>query len=252
MSHELRTPLNAIIGYSEMLTEDAEAAGDEALVRDLSRIRHAGSQLLTLINGVLDLSKVEAGRIELFYEKCNLKTVLMEAAHTIGPHVAEQNNRLVLDLDPSLEGETDQMKLTQVILNLLSNAAKFTEDGEIRVSLKPVGGMAEIRIDDSGAGMGDDELQRVFAPFEQGRASLVSRSHGGTGLGLSIAAKFIELLGGTMTVTSERGSGTQFCLKLPLVRPDHGRAQKVTGGTLVVVPSKHNESATPLRSALRN
>ncbi len=238
MSHELRTPLNAIIGYSEMLTEDAEAAGDETLVRDLSQILHAGSQLLTLINGVLDLSKVEAGRIELFYEMCDLKTVLTEAAQTVGPQAAQQNNRLVMEFE-DVAAETDQMKLTQVVLNLLSNAAKFTKDGEIRISLKRLGEMAEIRVEDTGAGMSEEELQEVFIPFQQGRASFVSRSHGGTGLGLSIAAKFIELLDGTMDVTSEDGQGTQFRLTLPLMRPARGRARAVAGGTLVVVGSKH-------------
>lgn len=238
MSHELRTPLNAIIGYSEMLAEDAEAAGDSSLVRDLSRIQHAGSQLLTLINGVLDLSKVEAGRVELFYEKSDLRTVLTEAAQTVSPQVAKQDNELQLDLGPDLVGETDQMKLTQIVLNLLSNAAKFTEDGKILVRLRRKGEAAEIRVEDTGPGMSEDDVQRVFSPFQQGRAGLVSRSHGGTGLGLSIAAKFVELLGGTMSVTSELGRGTEFCVVVPLVRPQHVRTLEVTGGTLVVVGTK--------------
>ena len=243
MSHELRTPLNAIIGYSEMLTEDAEAEEDEQRVSDLSRIQDAGRQLLSLINDVLDLSKVEAGTIELFYERCDLADILKTAAQTIEPQVRKGSNVLVSSLPSGIIAETDQMKLRQIVLNLLANASKFTEDGRVTMELSRAESHAVITIEDTGVGMSEEDVRRVFLPFQQGHASLVGRSHGGTGLGLSIAARFIELLEGTMAVTSAEGVGTRFVLTIPLERSSRGREHAVTGGTLVVVAPRAD---TPL------
>ena len=243
MSHELRTPLNAIIGYSEILTEDAEAAEEAQVVSDLSRIQDAGRQLLSLINDVLDLSKIEAGTIDLFYERCDLAQVLTTAAQTVEPQVRSGGNVLRSVLPPDIIAETDQMKLLQVVLNLLGNASKFTTDGEISMELATADSHAVITIEDSGVGMSEEEIRRVFLPFQQGRTSLLGRSHGGTGLGLSIAARFIDLLEGTMAVTSTEGVGTRFVLTVPLERTTRGREHTVTGGTLVVVAPRAD---TPL------
>ena len=247
MSHELRTPLNAIIGYSEMLTEDALEDGDEQRVADLSRIQSAGRQLLALINEVLDLSKVEAGAIELFYERCDLAEVLTTAAQTIEPQVRSNGSVLITELADGIWGDTDQMKLRQIILNLLSNAAKFTTDGEVRMTLERSLGGARIVIADTGVGMSSEDIARVFVPFRQGRAGLISTSHGGTGLGLSIAARFVELLGGSIHLESEEGVGSRFELLIPLARPAGGRVQTVTGGALVVVGANGDATLAPTR-----
>jgi PAS domain S-box-containing protein len=235
MSHELRTPLNAIIGYSEMLSEDAESDGEEQRLADLSKIQEAGRQLLGLINDVLDLSKIEAGTVELFYEQCDLAELLTTAAQTVHPLVSANNNVLKTELPSEICAETDQVKLRQIVLNLLANAAKFTTGGTITMTLEDTGANAVIIIEDTGIGMSRDDVNRVFLPFQQGRTSLVGRSHGGTGLGLSIAARFIDLLEGTMEVTSTEGVGTRFELTVPVQRPQRGSEQIVTGGTLVVV-----------------
>ena len=247
MSHELRTPLNAIIGYSEMLAEDAEEAGDEQRVSDLSRIQSAGRQLLSLINQVLDLSKVEAGTIELFYERCDLGELLITAAQTVEPQVRASGSQLTTSLEERVIADTDRMKLRQVILNLLSNAAKFTVNGEISISLRRDQDSAIIMIRDTGVGMSSEDIARVFIPFRQGRAALISSSHGGTGLGLSIAARFLELLGGSMELRSEEGVGTEFELNVPLRRPIGGRVQTVTGGTLVILEGNGDAPLAPVR-----
>ncbi len=219
MSHELRTPLNAIIGYSEMLQEDARDAGQDDFVPDLDKIVTAGRHLLGLINDVLDLSKIEAGKVELLSEQFDVAKLLEDAASTVEPLIAKQHNVLELASHEDLGSMcTDLTRLRQILFNLLSNAAKFTENGSIvlRGSRIPVEGddWLEFRVSDTGIGMTPDQLARIFEAFSQAEAS-TTRDYGGTGLGLAITRRFCEMLGGRVEVTSEPGRGTEFVVSIP-------------------------------------
>jgi PAS domain S-box-containing protein len=215
MSHELRTPLNAIIGYSEMLQEEAEEGGHEEFVPDLGKIHSSGRHLLALINDILDLSKIEAGKTELFLETFELEELTQSVVSTVAPLVAKNGNTLHV----AMEGEVGSMvadvtKVRQVLLNLLSNAAKFTEEGQIE--LRIAGNSDEIHMDvsDQGIGMTPDQLKRIFDAFGQADASTQKR-FGGTGLGLVISREFCRLMGGEITVLSAPGHGTTFSVQLP-------------------------------------
>lgn len=219
MSHELRTPLNAIIGYSEMLIETAVDAGQSETVSDLEKIRAAGRHLLELINGVLDLSKVEAGRMELYLEEFSVKTVLDEVNATIALALHKQGNTLVLECDQELGTMyADLAKFRQVLLNLLSNACKFTENGNVILeatqTLEEGRAWCYFKIQDTGIGMSDAQIARVFAPFTQADSS-TTRKFGGTGLGLNISRHFARMMGGDITVESREGKGSIFTVKLP-------------------------------------
>ncbi len=215
MSHELRTPLNAIIGYSEMLGEDAAATGDEVAVADLGRIRGAGNHLLGLVNDVLDLAKVESGRMEFYFEDVALPALLEEVAFTMKPLVGESGSNLVVEDSARLERfRTDETRLKQLILNLLSNAAKFTREGT--VTLEVSGNERElcVTVKDTGIGMTSEQLERAFETFSQAEAS-TTKEYGGTGLGLPISRAICEELGGSLTASSELGVGSAFVAVLP-------------------------------------
>ena len=215
MSHELRTPLNAIIGYSEMLEEEAEERGHEEYIPDLKKIRAAGRHLLELINDVLDLSKIEAGRLELYLETFDLETTIRDVATTIEPLVAKNSNTLLVETAPGLGSMySDVTRLRQVLLNLLSNACKFTERGTITLAVEREGPDVLMRVRDSGIGMTKEEIGRLFEPFSQADAS-TSRKYGGTGLGLAITRRFCQLMGGGISVESEQGAGSTFTIRLP-------------------------------------
>jgi signal transduction histidine kinase/DNA-binding response OmpR family regulator len=216
MSHELRTPLNAIIGYSEILLEEAEELEQDNFGPDLSKINNAGKQLLGLINEVLDLSKIEAGKMDLCLETFNLNTVLNEVISTIQPVLKKKYNILTRAYDDNLGNmHSDVTKLRQMLLNLMSNAAKFTENGNIRVEVKRDGEWAIFCITDNGIGMTIDQQQKLFQPFTQADSSM-TRRYGGTGLGLAITKKFAQMLGGTIWVESKFGYGSTFVLSLPV------------------------------------
>jgi CheY-like chemotaxis protein len=219
MSHELRTPLNAIIGYSEMLQEDAADAGQEEFVPDLQKIQVAGRHLLALINDILDLSKIEAGKTELYLETFDLSALVSELESTIKPLAAKNENRLVVHADPELGTmHADLTKVRQSLLNMLSNACKFTKAGDVTLEVvrSEEGGREWINfsVKDSGIGITKEQMNKLFQPFSQADAS-TTREFGGTGLGLVITKKFCEMMGGTMGVSSVRGEGSTFAIKLP-------------------------------------
>jgi PAS domain S-box-containing protein len=225
MSHELRTPLNAIIGYSEMLEEEAADRGHPEYVADLRKIRSAGRHLLALINDVLDLSKIEAGKLELFVETFELDAVLADVATTIQPLVERNANRLVLEGAGLGTMHSDLTRMRQVLLNLLSNACKFTDHGTVTLSAERCNDELILRVSDSGIGMTPEQLARLFEPFSQAEAS-TSRKYGGTGLGLAITRRFCELMGGDVSVSSRLGKGSTFTVRLPtdVTRPSEAPA----------------------------
>ena len=215
MSHELRTPLNAIIGYSEMLEEEAEEQGHGEYGADLQKIRSAGRHLLALINDVLDLSKIEAGKLELYLETFELRPAVDDVATTIRPLVEKNGNRLVIDAAAELGTmRSDLTRVRQILLNLLSNASKFTEQGTVTLTVARQDGQVRFEVRDSGIGMTKEQLGRLFEAFAQAEAS-TSKKYGGTGLGLVITRRFCQLLGGQVTVTSEPGKGSVFTVELP-------------------------------------
>ncbi|MEZ5959371.1 MAG: ATP-binding protein [Hyphomonadaceae bacterium] len=215
MSHELRTPLNAIIGYSEMLMEEAEADGRDSDIADLQRVLSSARQLLHLINDILDLSKIEAGRVDIAPSEFDLGALIGEAVATVRPNAEKNGSKLKLELDPALGVvSTDSFRLNQCLLNLLSNAAKFTKDGEITVRARREGDDAVIDVADTGIGMTDEQVARLFNAFVQADA-LTARRYGGTGLGLALTRRIMQMLGGDVTVTSSPGHGSVFTLRLP-------------------------------------
>ena len=219
MSHELRTPMNAIIGYSEMLAEEAEDLGQEEFIPDLKKIHGAGRHLLSLINDVLDLSKIEAGKMTVYVESFEIKPMLDDVAATIQPLIEKNGNALEVDCPADIGAmRADLTKVRQTLFNLFSNAAKFTEKGKISLEVRRenVDGADRIlfRVKDSGIGMTPEQLGKLFQAFTQADAS-TTRKYGGTGLGLTITKKFCLMMGGDVTVESEYGSGTTFTVWLP-------------------------------------
>jgi PAS domain S-box-containing protein len=221
MSHELRTPLNAIIGYSEILIEDASDRGDDMSLGDLQKIKGAGKHLLGIINDILDLSKIEAGRMDVYLEQVFLPRLIDEVRTIVEPLMNKNNNKLVIDCPADIGSlRTDLTKLKQSLINLLSNAAKFTKEGEVRLALakRPAedGGPARFTfaVSDSGIGMSEEQLGRLFQAFTQADSS-TTRHFGGTGLGLTITRHFCTMLGGTVEVTSKLGEGSTFTVTLP-------------------------------------
>jgi signal transduction histidine kinase/CheY-like chemotaxis protein len=220
MSHELRTPLNAIIGYSEMLLEQAEDAGAEGLKPDLEKIRGAGKHLLSLINDILDLSKIEAGKMDVYVEEFDVATMLAEVEAVSRPLIANNANTLEVRLAPDLGAmRSDQTKVRQNLFNLISNAAKFTSQGRITLDVRRLpdeedGERLEFRVSDTGIGMTPAQIAKLFEAFGQADAS-TARNYGGTGLGLAITKHFCRMLGGDVTVESEPGRGSTFTITLP-------------------------------------
>ncbi len=220
MSHELRTPLNAIIGYSEMLYETARDEGQQEFLPDLAKIRDAGRHLLGLINDILDLSKIEAGKMDLYLEAVDLAGLVEEVRSIVEPLGAANGNRLDI-LCPEGIGafHTDRTKLKQSLLNLLSNAGKFTHEGRIKLEVRPGDGKISFIVSDTGIGMTEEQQSRLFQAFSQADAS-TTRQYGGTGLGLAITRHFCEMLGGSIAVQSTPGQGSTFTVTLP----DRGQA----------------------------
>ncbi|MCZ6754524.1 MAG: response regulator [Gemmatimonadetes bacterium] len=219
MSHELRTPLNAIIGYSEMLQEDAEDAGQDAFVPDLKKIHGAGKHLLSLINDVLDLSKIEAGKMELYLETFEIRPMVEDVASTIAPLIEQNGNRLTIECPDIIGGmHSDLTRIRQVLLNLLSNASKFTDHGEIAIVVERSGSGAQetvvFSVRDSGIGMTVVQMNRLFQAFTQAEAG-TSAKFGGTGLGLAISKSFCQMMGGDIYVESAPGEGSMFTVRLP-------------------------------------
>jgi signal transduction histidine kinase/ActR/RegA family two-component response regulator len=219
MSHELRTPLNAVIGYAEILQEDAEDDGNSSAVQDLNRILSAAKHLLSLLNEILDLSKIEAGRMDVAAGTFCPREMLDELIDTMRP-AAEANRNTLVVAGPRPEGlaHTDSMKLRQCLLNFLSNACKFTQDGEVEMSYerRPHEGVDHLffSVRDTGIGMSSEQLSRLFQPFVQADPSITQR-YGGTGLGLTITRRLAQLLGGDVAVRSKQGVGSTFTLRLP-------------------------------------
>ena len=250
MSHELRTPLNAIIGYSEMLQEEAEGLNQQDFIPDLERIHGAGTHLLTLINDILDLSRVEAGRMELYLETFSISDMVQDVVGVIQPLVEKNSNTLEVHCEDDIGSmRADMTKVRQTLFNLLSNACKFSEGGTISVDVtrKTEDGVDRVsfRVADTGIGMTPEQMGRLFQPFSQADAS-TSRRYGGTGLGLAVSRSFCQMMHGDITVESEAGVGSTFTFTLPIeavdpkvelepVREEPGSALAAKGASTVLV-----------------
>ena len=220
MSHELRTPLNAIIGITEMMQEDAQEFDDEDYIEPLGRVVRAGKHLLSLINDILDLSKIEAGKMELYPENFELTLFIKDIERIVEPLVNKNANELVVSIDSQIKQMyADSTRVKQILLNLLSNACKFTDKGKICLLVSPALITKESAISfsiiDEGIGMNEEQLGMLFQDFQQVDSSS-TRKYEGTGLGLSISLKFAELMGGNITVSSELNKGSIFTVTLPL------------------------------------
>ena len=246
MSHELRTPLNAIIGYSQILQEDAEDSGETAMLPDLKKIENAGNHLLGLINSILDLSKIEAGRMEVFIETVDVAALTEDVRIMVEPLAAKNDNQLVATCTQDAGSiSTDMTKLKQSLLNLLSNASKFTEKGTVRLDVQrradDRGEWVDFTVSDTGIGMTEAQLGKLFQAFSQADSS-TTRRYGGTGLGLAITRSFTRMLGGDVTVSSRVGEGSAFVLTLPAASATqrqlvetHGPATSEMQATVLVV-----------------
>ena len=219
MSHELRTPLNAIIGYSELLAEEAEDEGLDEMLDDLKKINDSGKHLLGLINDILDLSKIEAGKLELFISEFEVDSVITVLKSVGEPLAAKNNNALVINVTPDIGMmRSDETRLRQCLLNLMSNACKFSENGTVSLNAQSVVVNGEdwlsFEVSDTGIGMSPEQLDKVFAEFTQAEGDTTAK-FGGTGLGLSITKQLIEMMNGSITVESEIGKGSTFRLRVP-------------------------------------
>jgi signal transduction histidine kinase len=219
MSHELRTPLCAILGYSEILQEDAEELGKEDITGDLQKIAFAGQHLLSLINDILDISKIEAGKLDLYLETFNLPEMLQEIMTSIQPLAEKNHNTLNVSLADNLGNiHADLIKVRQILFNLLSNATKFCQNGQISLQAERVTKNGQdwviFRVSDQGIGMTEEQKELIFQPFKQADAS-TTRNYGGTGLGLAISRKVIQMMGGSIEVESELYKGSVFTVHLP-------------------------------------
>ncbi|MEG4853005.1 urea ABC transporter substrate-binding protein [Microcoleus sp. B5-D4] len=247
MTHELRTPLNAIIGYSELLQEEAQELGEEEFVMDLASINMAGKQLLNIISDILDISKIEAGKMTLFLETFEVLDLIEQVVTTVQPTLGKNGNTLIVNCDRNIGTiYSDSSKLRQALLNLVSNAAKFTDQGKIRINVwkeegkvLPRGNSEELSTDpsrcqqpsivfqvtDTGIGMTEDQVSRLFGAFAQADDS-TTRKYGGTGLGLTISRKFCQMMGGDITVESEFDCGSSFTIRLPIAVKSPKEAQE--------------------------
>jgi len=233
MSHELRTPLNAIIGYSEMLKEEASEQNNGMLATDLKRINNAGHHLLGLINDILDLSKIEAGKVSIYAETISVADLINDSLEVILPMAQNNSNTLtVIGLESAGDIVTDVTKLKQVLYNLLSNACKFTSNGDITLEIQRYHntdkGMIVFNIRDTGIGLTDEEMDRLFEYFSQADPS-TTRQYGGTGLGLAISKRFCELMGGNIGVASTKGEGSIFEVSLPIQIPVSNTSETAFG-----------------------
>jgi signal transduction histidine kinase len=216
VSHELRTPLNSIIGFTRLVLRKTESQIEKLQKENLQKVLISSEHLLNLINGLLDLSKIEAGRMEVYAETFTLNDVVRMAASTVEPMLRNGHVRLVTEVAPDIPPvKTDRDKLKQVVLNLLSNAVKFTEKGEIKVAAWRDNGALKLTVSDTGIGMKQEALALIFEEFRQADMSS-TRRYGGTGLGLAIVRRFITLMGGDIAVESELGKGSKFTITLPM------------------------------------
>ena len=219
MSHELRTPLNAIIGLTDMLVTNAAGFGTEKATEPLQRVHRAGTHLLGLINQVLDLSKIEAGKLELNPQTVQLAPLIDEVVGTARQLAGQNKNRLVVEAQDNLGALTvDPMRLRQILLNLLSNACKFTKQGEVALKARKVANgrdFIELAVADTGIGMTAEQQAKLFEEFTQADAT-TAQHFGGTGLGLAITRKLARMMGGDVTVASEPGKGSVFTVRLPV------------------------------------
>ncbi len=255
MSHELRTPLNAIIGYSEMLMEDATESGKSAMIPDLRKIHTAGSHLLDIINNILDLSKIEAGKMDLYCESFNVSEIVDSTVATINSLMNKSGNTLVVDCPPEVgQMVADVVKVRQTLLNLLSNAAKFTEKGHVSLIVErgrfDNSDWITFKITDTGIGMDEAQISTLFKEFTQADDS-TTRKYGGTGLGLAISRRFCQMMAGDILVESEPGKGATFIVHLPANVPERKEIQQtrekletaeiqtlVTGSTVLVIDNE--------------
>jgi PAS domain S-box-containing protein len=270
MSHELRTPLNAIIGYSELLSEEAEEAGQADYLPDLEKIYKAGKHLLDLINDVLDLSKVEAGKMELFVETCALSDILDQVVTVVQPLVEKNANELEVRRPQTMVSmRSDIIKVRQVLFNLVSNAAKFTKNGRITLAVERETMADEdwvvFRVSDTGIGMSPAQLDKLFNDFTQGDAA-TTRHYGGTGLGLAISRRFCRIMGGDIYAESTLDEGSTFIVRLPaFITDDLGPLNSVpraadavidslknTGGLVVVIDDESDARDLMTRYLTRN
>jgi len=210
MSHEIRTPLNAVLGYTEMVAEEAEELGNMGMVEDLKRVGRSGTHLLDLVNDILDLSKIEAGKLELLEEDVELSALIKEVVDEVAPLVEQHHNHVQLELSEAVVC-ADRSRLRQIVLNLLSNAAKFTESGTITVKCAA----GRIEVSDTGIGMTAEQAARVFDPFAQAEVT-TARKYGGTGLGMAIVRRLLESMGGEIEVQTAAGVGSTFTVTLPV------------------------------------
>lgn len=257
MSHEIRTPLNAIIGYSEMLQEDAGDLGYEEIVPDLQKINTAGKHLLGVISDILDLSKIESGKMELVPEVFDVSDMIRDVAEAMHPQMEAQSNEFGLRLPPDLGTMTaDKTRVRQIVFNLLSNAAKFTRNGEVVLEAEKLKvsetDLIQFTVRDTGIGISEEQKARLFKDFSQDDASM-SRRFGGTGLGLAITRKICEMMGGKITLESELDKGSTFTVILPAhakTAPKSGEAEKEAAAA-GCGPQPHKPADTPGNAALR-
>jgi len=215
MSHELRTPLNAIIGYSEMIAEDYESLSQKVVQQDLGRIQSAARHLLDLINNILDLSKIEAGKMDVNREMIDIDVLIQDISGTVKLLMEKNNNRFTVSYETNARMvNSDAMKLKQILLNLLSNAAKFTSDGEVELKIsKDSQGHIQFRVRDTGIGINGEDLEKLFTDYHQASGS-INNTYGGTGLGLAIVQRFVELIGGSIDASSMPNQGTEFVVHM--------------------------------------
>jgi PAS domain S-box-containing protein len=250
MSHELRTPLNAIIGYSELMREEAEDLDQQSFVRDLKKVESAGKYLLELINGVLDIAKIEAGKMETHAETFDVESMLYEVASTIAPVVEKNGNRFEITAGPALGSmHTDLTKVRQSLFNLLGNAGKFTHHGVIRLNANRISqnGSESIlfQVIDTGVGMTPEQCAKIFEAFTQADAS-TTRKFGGTGLGLAITREFSRIVGGDVTVASELGKGSTFSMRAPVRLPGTATPEPVADTRFAEEPYAELSGDRPL------
>jgi signal transduction histidine kinase/DNA-binding response OmpR family regulator len=250
MSHELRTPMNAIIGYSEMLIEDAEDEGNEEVADDLKKIHSAGTHLLSLINDVLDLAKIEAGKTSIYLETFEVPSLVNDVVSTIDTLVKKNGNRLQVEMDEAVgEMRADITKLRQALFNLLSNAAKFTHEGVIGlvVQSEQEDGVDWVRmsVSDSGIGIPPEKIDYVFDEFSQADET-TTRDYGGTGLGLPISRRFCRMMGGDISVESAVGKGSTFMIRLPREVVEAAGKPVAAAETAPVVVPEHGDDQVVL------
>jgi PAS domain S-box-containing protein len=254
MSHELRTPMNAIIGYSEMLAEDAEDDGLDEMLEDLQKITAAGKHLLSLINDVLDLSKIEAGRMDLYLEKFELRELVSDVSSTAISLIEKNSNELIVNQSDDIgEMVADTTKIRQILFNLISNAAKFTENGTVTLSVDRVvedeESMVQFAVSDTGIGIPSEKLDHVFEEFSQADES-TTKNYGGTGLGLALTKRFCDMMGGRVWLESEVGVGTTFFVALPeVVRVKHEGLEeeaRVSGEMDIPPPTEEQPEHEPI------